>query len=120
MKTDKPVSCLRIYISSTDRIKDMPLSEWLVLEAKKSGLAGATAIRGFLGYGASSVIHSYKFWEVSEKVPVVVEMVDEQEKIRVFYEQIQPVLENLRNGCLVTQTGIDVWLYKAGTQKLLD
>jgi uncharacterized protein len=55
--------------------------ESIVFKAKEAGLAGATVIKGIFGYGASSVIHSYKFWEISEKLPVVVEIVDTEEKV---------------------------------------
>jgi uncharacterized protein len=110
---------LRIYISSTDKVKDEILYESIVLQAKKWGMAGATVIKGVLGFGASSVIHSYKFWEISEKVPVVVEITDEKDKLTAFYDSIRPILEGMRFGCLVTRSEIEVILYKPGKKNQL-
>ncbi len=109
-----PTVLLRIFISSTDHLKQVPLYESIVFAAKKEGLAGATVCKGILGYGASSVIHSYKFWEISDKVPVVIEIVDEETRVRKFYESIRPQLETMRYGCLVTIENIEVLLLKSG------
>ena len=117
MKTNTPSALLRIFISSTDHIKQGLLSESIVFSAKKEGLAGATVLKGILGYGASSVIHSYKFWEVTEKLPIVIELIDEEEKVRNFYETIRPQLESMRYGCLVTIENVGVLLFKSGKNK---
>ena len=115
----KQASILRIYISSTDKNGSVPLSEFLVFEAKKEGIAGATVIRGILGYGASSVIHSYKFWEVSDKLPEVVELIDDESKINAFYEKILPHLQEMKYGCLVTRSQTDILLNKPGKKRPL-
>ena len=117
MKTNTPTALLRIFISSTDHIKQDLLSESIVFSAKKEGLAGATVLKGILGYGASSVIHSYKFWEVTGKLPIVIDLIDEEEKIRNFYEIIRPQLESMRYGCLVTIENVEVLLFKSGKNK---
>ena len=117
METNSPTALLRIFISSTDQLKQDLLCESIVFSAKKEGLAGATVLKGILGYGASSVIHSYKFWEVTDKLPVVIELIDEEEKIRSFYETIRPQLESMRYGCLVTIENIEVLLFKSGKSK---
>ena len=117
MKTNTPTALLRIFISSTDHIKQNLLSESIVFSAKKEGLGGATVLKGILGYGASSVIHSYKFWEVADKVPIVIELIDEEDKIRNFYETIRPQLESMRYGCLVTIENVEVLLLKSGKNK---
>ena len=117
MKTNTPTALLRIFISSTDQLKQDLLFESIVLSAKKEGLAGATVLKGILGYGASSVLHSYKFWEITDKVPVVIELIDEEEKIRNFYETIRPQLESMRYGCLVTIENTEVLLFKAGNNR---
>ena len=108
---------LRIFISSTDKFDGKVLYETIVLKAKESGMAGATVTKGMLGFGASSVIHSYKFWEVTEKLPVIVEIIDEKEKVLEFYESIKPILESIRYGCLVTTEKVNVLLYKTGKEK---
>ena len=117
MENNSTASLLRIFISSTDKYKDGLLYENIVFKAKESGLAGATVIKSVLGYGASSVIHSYKFWEITEKLPIVVEIIDENEKILSFYEQIRPVLETMRYGCLATIEDIKIMLYKPGPKR---
>lgn len=108
---------LRIYISSTDHIHQKPLYEYLVFEAKKQGMAGATVLKGMMGYGASSVIHSYKFWEVSDKVPVVIEFIDDLNKIRSYYRNIHSELETMKYGCLATLEETNVLIYKSGTKR---
>lgn len=120
MKNNSQAAILRIYISSTDRIEQTPLSEFIVFKAKKEGIAGATVLKGILGYGASSVIHSYKFWEVSDKLPEVVELVDDEENINAFYEEILPHLQEMKYGCLVTRSKTDILLNKHGKKRLMD
>jgi uncharacterized protein len=117
MNINAPSALLRIFVSSTDRMKQDPLCESIVFSAKKEGLAGATVYKGILGYGASTVIHSYKFWEITDKLPVVIEIIDEEMKIRKFYEGIKPQLESMRYGCLVTIEKIDVLLFKSGKSR---
>ncbi len=119
MKNNTPTALLRIFISSTDHLKQDLLCESIVFSAKNEGLAGATVLKGILGYGASSVIHSYKFWEVTDKLPVIIEIIDEEEKIRNFYESIRPQLESMRYGCLVTIENVEVLLFKSGRRDVM-
>jgi uncharacterized protein len=114
MENNSTVLLMRIFISSTDKYKDRLLYEHIVFKAKESGLAGATVLKGILGYGASSVIHSYKFWEVTEKLPTVIEIIDEEEKMLAFYGTIKHVLETMRYGCLVTTEKANIMMYKLG------
>lgn len=120
METSKSVGRLRIYVSSTDQFRQTPLYEFITFQAKKEGLAGATVTKGVLGYGASSVIHSYKFWEVSDKVPTVIEIIDEEDKVLSFYEHVKPHLENMKYGCLATFEKTTVLLYKSGQKPATD
>jgi uncharacterized protein len=108
---------LRVYVSSTDKFRHMPLYEVVVLAAKRYGLAGATVFKGIMGFGSSSVISSMKFWEITEKLPVVIEIVDESDKIEKFFETIKPYFEKMPKGCLVTMEKIDVMLYKSGKKR---
>lgn len=117
METKGNATRLRIYFSSTDKAEHQLLSERLVTLAHDQQLAGVTVLKGILGFGASSVIHSYKFWEVSDKVPVIVELVDDDTKISGFVETIQPLLESMRYGCLMTREQVQVILYKSGNRK---
>lgn len=114
MESNSTATVLRIFISSTDKYKDELLYEHIIFQAKKSGLAGATVLKGILGYGASSVIHSYKFWEVSEKLPVIIEIIDEEAKVLAFYETIRSILESMRYGCMVTAEKARILMYKPG------
>ena len=81
---------LRIFIGEQDKHHGKPLYEWLVLEAKKRELAGATVMRGMMGYGASSRIHTTKIERLSEDLPIIVELVDTREKLEAFLEYINP------------------------------
>jgi len=111
---------LKIFIGSTDQFEHQPLYEYLVFKALKKGIAGATVMKGVMSFGASSVIHSYKFWEVSDKVPVVVEIVDEESKIAEYFDSVRKLLESMKYGCLVTLDKTNVLLYKSGTQRVFD
>jgi len=117
MKNHSRSNILRIYLSSTDKDRNEIMYESIVFKAKESGLTGATVIKGIFGYGASSVIHSYKFWEISEKLPIVVEIIDTEEKIMSFFETIRPQLESMRYGCLAVTERVNVLLDKPGKKK---
>jgi PII-like signaling protein len=117
METGDNVKVLRVYTSSTDKLKHTPLYEMLVYAARRNGLAGATVHKGVMGYGGSSVVHSAKFWETNDKLPVVVEIIDESPKIEAFFEVIKPYLESVRYGCLVTIEDANVVFYKTGNKK---
>ena len=120
MENNSIVVLLSVFISSTDKEGLTVLYEDIVFKAKKAGLAGVTVLKGMLGFGASSIIHSYKFWEVTEKIPTLIQIVDEEEKIMNFLETIRPTLESIRHGCLVTTQQVNVLLYKSGQKKLFD
>lgn len=108
---------MRIYLSSTDTFRHSPLYEVLVFAARRYGLSGATVIKGTMGFGTSSVVHSLKFWEVNDKLPMIVELVDEETRILKFMENIKPWLEKVRYGSLVTIEKVDVVFMKTGTKK---
>jgi PII-like signaling protein len=120
MENSKSVGRLRIYVSSTDQFRQTPLYEFITLQAKKEELAGVTVTKGILGYGASSVIHSYKFWEVSDKVPTVIELVDDEDKVLSFFEKIRPQLETMKYGCMATFDKTTVLIYKSGQKPSAD
>lgn len=108
---------LRIFISNTDTFKHRPLYEMVVYAAKRYGMAGATVLKGTMGYGSSSVIRSVKFWEITEKLPLVIEIIDEAEKIDRFTEKILPWFEKLRYGCMITVEKAEIVLHKQGEKK---
>jgi len=117
MDTNKEIKLLRIFMSNTDKFKHQPLYEVIVFEAKKYGLAGATVLKGIMSYGASSIINTTNLWEVSEKLPIVIEIIDESEKIESFFESIKHYFQNIEKGFLVTIEKVNVVLYKSGKIK---
>jgi uncharacterized protein len=108
---------LRIYISSTDKFRHSPLYEVIVYAARRYGLKGATVFKGAMGYGSSSEIHSNKLWELTEKLPVVVEIIDEPQKIDRFFEIIKPYFEKIRKGCMISSENTTVIMHRTGTKK---
>ncbi len=99
---------LKIYIDNDDRYDGSPLWQYLLKEAKSYGLAGATVYKAVAGMGAHSEIHSFNIWSMSQKLPLVIEMIDNETKIRGFLNEIDPVLQE----ALVTLEDIEVLLYK--------
>lgn len=89
---------LRIFIGESDRHGHHPLYEAIVLKARESGLAGATVVRGVMGFGKNSVLHTAKILRLSEDLPMVVEIVDSLEKIENFL----PALKQMISDGLVT------------------
>lgn len=80
---------LRIFIGESDKHEHRPLYEWIVLQARDQGLAGATVLRGIMGFGANTrVIQTFKIERLSEDMPMVVEIVDTKEKLEEFLELI--------------------------------
>lgn len=108
---------LRIYISSTDKFGHIPLYEYIVFTAKKSGIAGATVLKGIMGFGASSEIYSEKLWELGEKIPLMVEIIDTPEKIDAFFDSVQSCFEKSGKGHIVTIDETTVLLQRAGSKK---
>lgn len=117
MESKTEARMLRIYVSSTDKFKHGLLYETLVFAAKRYGLSGATVLKGVMGFGSSSVVRSVRFWEITEKLPVVIEIVDEAEKIEKFTEKILPWFDKISTGCLITSEKASVVLFKQGKKK---
>lgn len=91
---------LKLFIGESDKHEGIPLYEWIVKEAKAHGLAGATVLRGIQGFGAGSRIHSTKILDLATDLPLIVEIVDETQKI----EQFLPVLHAaISDGALTVQ-----------------
>jgi len=103
---------LRIFIGESDRWQGQPLYEALVQEARRRGLAGATVFRGFEGFGAHSRVHTARILRLSEDLPVLVEIVDAEEKIQAFL----PVLDEMVKEGLATVEKATVIFYRSGDQ----
>ena len=100
---------LRIFIGESDRWHHQPLYEAIVLKARALHLAGATVLRGAMGYGKSSRLHTTKLLRLSMDLPLVIEIVDSEEKIQAFL----PVLDTMMGGGLVTLEKVKVIDYRA-------
>ena len=99
---------LRIYIDNSDTYEEKALWQYLVHQAKSFGLAGATVFKGVAGIGAHSELHTFEIWTLSQKLPVVIEIIDTQEKIMAFLEKYDTAIQE----GLVTMHTVDVLLYK--------
>jgi PII-like signaling protein len=103
---------LRILIGESDRWEHKPLYEAIVLKAREIGLAGATVLRGAMGFGKSSHLHTAKILRLSMDLPLVIEIVDSEEKIQAFL----PALDGMMRGGLVTLENIRVIDYRANQE----
>lgn len=110
MKLPEQALMLRIFIGENDRYNGKPLYEQIVLRARELNLAGATVTRGILGFGADSRIHSSKILELSEDLPIVIEIVDTEENI----EKLIPFIDETVTEGLVTLEKMRVIKYRHG------
>ncbi len=111
MKTNSEAKLLRIFVGESDRINGKPVYETLVLKAREAGLAGATVIKGIMGFGANSKIHTLKLLTLSDDLPLVIEIVDTLEKIESFIPTINDIFENANIGGLVTIEKVQIIKY---------
>jgi PII-like signaling protein len=114
MKPGDKAKRLRIYISSTDKFEHKPLYEAIVYSAKEQGIAGATVLRGIMGYGSSSEIYTNKLWEITEKVPLVVEIIDEAHKIDLFLKTNKTFFESIGKGHIITVEDTTIIMHRRG------
>jgi PII-like signaling protein len=108
MKASEDGQLLRIYIGESDRWQGKPLYEAIILKAREMGIAGATMLRGMMGFGANSRIHTAKILRLSEDLPIVVEVVDNVEKI----ERLLPVIDKMVQEGLVTLEHVRIIQYR--------
>lgn len=113
MKLSEDAMLLRVFIGETDKLHGKPLYEQIVLKARELNLAGATVLRGILGFGAHSRIHASKLLTLSEDLPVVVEIVDTEENIG----KIMPYIDDAVREGLVTLEKARVIKYRAEEKK---
>lgn len=112
MKLEGKGKLLRIFIGESDTWHGRPLYEAIVRKAREAGLAGATVIRGIEGFGAKSHLHTSRILRLSEDLPLVIEMVDTEERISA----ILPELDEMIAEGLVTLEAVEVIAYRANTQ----
>ena len=92
MKLSRDAMLLRIFIGEDDKADHKPLYEAIVLKAREMHLAGATVLRGPLGFGHSSVLHTTKIVRLSQDLPIVIEIIDTEEKINAFVDAIEGIM----------------------------
>jgi len=107
MQIPKQALLLRIFFGEDDKLGGRPLYEAIVLKAREMHLAGATVLRGPMGFGASSRLHTAKILRLSEDLPLVIEIVDSEDKIDEFL----PVLDGMMSSGLVTLEKVQVLQY---------
>ncbi len=110
MQLSEEAVLLRIFIGEDDSVEGRPLYEVIVLKGREMGMAGATVLRGPLGFGRSSALHTAKILRLSQDLPVVIEMVDSAEKIERFLDEIM----GLTPSCLITTEKVRVIRYGDG------
>ncbi len=110
MTLSKDGTLLRIFLAESDKHQGRPLYEWIVRRAREQGLAGATVLRGLEGFGATSRLHTAKILRLSTDLPIVVEIVDVEEKIQAFLA----VIDDAIGKGLATLEKVQVLFYRSG------
>jgi uncharacterized protein len=113
MQIPRDAVLLRIFFGEDDKHENFPLHEAIVLKAREMLLGGATVLRGHIGFGHSALIHTTKILRLSQDLPIVIEIVDSQEKIDAFL----PVLDGMMGSGLVTIEKVKVLQYGTESPK---
>lgn len=113
MKSESTGKLLRIFVGESDRHGAQPLYTAIVEAARKAGLGGATVFKGIEGFGGHSVVHAARVFDLSSDLPILIEIVDGEDKIRAFI----PVLDEMVHEGLITLETVEVIRYKTGAPK---
>jgi uncharacterized protein len=111
MHIEGEAKLLRIFVGESDLINHVPVYEKIVLEARKAGLAGSTVLKGIMGFGASSRIHTSKLLRLSEDLPLVIEVVDEEKKIEQFISVLNGIFDEANSGGMITMEKVSIIKY---------
>jgi PII-like signaling protein len=112
MELDGQSKLLRVFVGEIDKIGHTLLYEAIVLAARNQGVAGATVLRGIMSFGASSRIHTAKLIDISEDLPIIIEIVDTEEKINNFLPEVNRLFEECGHGGLITMELVNVLYYR--------
>jgi len=104
---------LRIFIGESDRHEGKLLYEWVVQKAREEGLAGTTVMRGMMGFGAHSRMHTFKIERLSQDLPIVIEIVDTREKLEKFLSLVDNEIEE----GMATLEEVQIHFYRSGKEK---
>ena len=114
MELSEKTGVLKIYTGETDKVHGRPLFEEIVFRARNEGLAGATAFKGIMSFGASHSIHTMKIFALSGDLPIIVEIVDNIDKLDEFIPVVQELMNLSKKGGMITLQEVDVLRYKVG------
>jgi PII-like signaling protein len=114
MKITGEAKLLRIFVGEDDKAGHIPVYEKIVIAARENGLAGATVFKGIMGFGGNSRIHTAKILRLSEDLPLIIEIVDEVEKIERFIPVVNEIFEHSKSGGLITIEKVEIIKYSFG------
>lgn len=113
MKQSTTAKLLRVFVGESDRYGGQPLYTAIVEEARRRELAGATVFKGIEGYGGHSIVHAARVFDLSSDLPILIEIVDSEEKVRDFI----PVLDGMIKEGLITLEAVEIIRYETGSRK---
>ena len=116
MQIQGDAKLLRIFVGESDKVGSIPMYEKIVTDARKFGLAGATVIKGIMGFGGKSRIHTSKILRLSQDLPLVIEIVDEISKIEKFLPIIDENFEKADSGGLITIEKAEIRKYVSNSK----
>lgn len=114
MEISERTGMLKIYTGETDKVHGRPLFEEIVFEARKAGIAGAIVTKGIMSFGASHAVHTQKIFALSGDLPIVIEIVDNIEKLDEFAKKVNELMDLSKKGGLVIFQEADVLRYEKG------
>ena len=117
MQAESPAKMLRIYIGERDKTGHTTAYEALLLEARRQGISGVTVLRAIMGYGASASIHTAKLIEITDDLPIVIEIVDSENKVAAFLPWLDHFFNETGIGATVTIEEVKLLNYKARAKK---
>jgi hypothetical protein len=118
MRIEGDAKLLRILLGETDKTGHVNVYEKIIVEARKAGLAGATAYKGIMGFGGNSRIHTAKILRLSEDLPVVIEIIDEVAKIESFLPVVEKIFEESDCGGLITLEKAEIIKYSSNKKTI--
>lgn len=113
MEIKSEAKLVRIFLGESDKLNHIPVYEKIVMESRSAGLAGATVFRGVMGFGSNSIIHTSKILRLSEDLPMIIEIVDDVEKIENFLPILHKIFEEANCGGLITMEKAEIIKYIA-------
>ncbi len=117
MELNADSKLLRIFIGDNDKVGHQPLYEAILFAAKQEGLAGCTVLRGVMSFGASTRVHTAKLIDISADLPIIIEIVDQEEKVNAFVDRVDELFQKADCGGLITIEKANVLYYKSRPNK---